>query len=126
MNIVVKYTRPAIVITLLLTIVTGFLYPGVVTALSQLIFPYQSNGSLHYVDGTLVGSDLIGLEWTSPKYFHGRPSATVSSTDSSKSEPYNAANSSASNLGPTNQNLTDTVQERVKELQKENPGVPVP
>ncbi|WP_420799290.1 potassium-transporting ATPase subunit KdpC [Ktedonospora formicarum] len=121
-----NYVRPAVVITLLLTIVTGLLYPGLVTGLAQLIFPYQANGSLHTMNGQVIGSDLIGQYWTSPNYFHGRPSATLSSTDSTKSEPYNAANSSASNLGPTNKNLTDAVNERVKELQKENPGVPVP
>lgn len=127
MALVIKnYIRPAVVITLLLTVVAGLLYPGVVTGLAQLLFPYQANGSLHTVDGKVIGSDLIGQYWTSPTYFHGRPSATVSSSDSSKSEPYNASNSSASNLGPTNKALTETVSARVKELQKENPGVPVP
>ncbi|WP_420799590.1 potassium-transporting ATPase subunit KdpC [Ktedonobacter robiniae] len=121
-----KQIRPAIVLTLLLTVVTGLLYPGIVTGLAQLLFPSQANGSLHTVNGQVIGSDLIGQYWTAPKYFHGRPSATVSVTDSSKSEPYNAQNSAASNLGPTNKNLQDAVQERVKELQKENPGVPVP
>ena len=121
-----KQIRPAIVLVLLLTVVTGLLYPGIVTGLAQLLFPYQANGSLHTVNGQVIGSDLIGQYWTSPKYFHGRPSATVSATDSSKSEPYNAQNSSASNLGPTNKNLQDAVQARVKALQKENPGVPVP
>src|SRR5579864_2464362 len=72
-----KYIRPAVVLTLLLTILTGLIYPGVVTALAQVIFPYQANGSLHYVNGKLVGSDLIGQYWTLAKYFHGRPSATV-------------------------------------------------
>lgn len=121
-----KQIRPAIVLTLLLTVATGLLYPGIVTGLAQLLFPSQANGSLHTVNGQVIGSDLIGQYWTSPKYFHGRPSATVSVTDSSKSEPYNAQNSAASNLGPTNKNLQDAVQARVKELQKENPGVPVP
>ncbi|EFH80602.1 potassium-transporting ATPase, C subunit [Ktedonobacter racemifer DSM 44963] len=121
-----RQIRPAIVLTLLLTVVTGLLYPGIVTGLAQLLFPSQANGSLHTVNGQVIGSDLIGQYWTAPKYFHGRPSATVSVTDSSKSEPYNAQNSAASNLGPTNKNLQDAVQARVKELQKENPGVPVP
>ena len=79
-NIMNKYIRPAVVLTLLLTILTGFIYPGVVTVLAQLIFPYQANGSLHYVNGKLVGSDLIGQYWTLPKYFHGRPSATLKLT----------------------------------------------
>src|SRR5260370_22570532 len=99
-----KYIRPAVVLTLLLTILTGLIYPGVVTALAQLIFPYQANGSLHYVNGKLVGSDLIGQYWTSSKYFHGRPSATVSATTGNP-EPYAADNSTASNLGPTNATL---------------------
>ena len=76
-NILKKYIRPAVVLTLLLTVLTGLIYPGVVTALAQLIFPYQANGSLHYVNGKLVGSDLIGQYWTLPKYFHGRPSVTI-------------------------------------------------
>ncbi|GHO64704.1 potassium-transporting ATPase KdpC subunit [Ktedonobacter sp. SOSP1-52] len=121
-----KQIRPAVMLTLLLTVVTGLLYPGIVTGLAQLLFPSQANGSLHTVNGQVIGSDLIGQYWTAPKYFHGRPSATVSVTDSSKSEPYNAQNSAASNLGPTSKTLQDAVQARVKELQKENPGVPVP
>jgi K+-transporting ATPase ATPase C chain len=125
MSIIRKSLLPAIMMTLLLTIITGLIYPGIVTALAQAIFPYQANGSLQYVNGKLVGSDLIGQEWTSPRYFHGRPSATLSD-DGSKLQPYNAENSGASNLGPTNTTLIKTVQQRVKELQKENPGVPVP
>ncbi len=98
-----KYIRPAVMITLLLTVITGLIYPGIVTALAQLIFPYQANGSLHYVNGKLVGSDLIGQYWTSSKYFHGRPSATLN--PSGTPSPYEADNSAASNLGPTNQQL---------------------
>ena len=119
------HVRPAIVLTLLLTIITGLLYPGVVTLLAQVIFPYQANGSLHTVNGKVIGSDLIGQYWTSPRYFHGRPSATLSD-DGSKAQPYNAENSGASNLGPTNKTLLTTVQQRIAALQKENPGVPVP
>ena len=118
-----KYIRPAVVLTLLLTILTGLIYPGVVTVLAQLIFPYQANGSLHYVNGKLVGSDLIGQYWTSARYFHGRPSATLSD-DGSKAQPYNAENSTASNLGPTSKTLVQTVQQRVAELKKENPNAP--
>ena len=125
MSIVRRSILPAIMMTLLLTIITGLIYPGIVTVLAQAIFPYQANGSLRYVNGKLVGSDLIGQEWTSPRYFHGRPSATLSD-DGSKPQPYNAENSSASNMGPTNATLIKTVQQRVEELQKENPGVPVP
>lgn len=119
------YMRPAIVITLLMTVLTGLIYPGVVTALAQIIFPYQANGSLHAVNGKVIGSDLIGQYWTSPRYFHGRPSATVNPA-TGKPEPYAADNSAASNLGPTNKTLIESVQQRVKALQKENPGVPVP
>lgn len=118
-----NYLRPALVITVLLTIVTGFIYPGIVTGLAQLIFPYQANGSLHYANGKLVGSDLIGQYWTSPKYFHGRPSATVNPT-TGKPEPYAADNSSASNAGPTNAAYIQTVQQRVAALKKENPDAP--
>jgi K+-transporting ATPase ATPase C chain len=117
-----KYIRPAVVLTLLLTVLTGLIYPGVVTTLAQLIFPYQANGSLHYVNGKLVGSDLIGQYWTAPKYFHGRPSAT--SNLNGTPSPYEADNSSASNLGPTNATLIKTVQQRVAELKKENPNAP--
>jgi potassium-transporting ATPase KdpC subunit len=118
-----KYIRPAVVLTLLLTILTGFIYPGVITGLAQLIFPYQANGSLHYVNGKLVGSDLIGQYWTSSRYFHGRPSVTVNPSTGTP-EPYAADNSTASNLGPTNSVLIKDVQQRVAELKKENPNAP--
>ena len=118
-----KYIRPAVVITLLLTVLTGLIYPGVVTALAQLIFPSQANGSLITVNGKVIGSDLIGQYWTSPRYFQGRPSATLSD-DGSKAQPYNAENSAASNLGPTNAKLIQTVQQRVALLKKENPNAP--
>ena len=122
-NFMNKYIRPAVVLTLLLTILTGLIYPGVVTVLAQLIFPQQANGSLRYVNGKLVGSDLIGQYWTLPKYFHGRPSATVNPTTGTP-EPYAADNSTASNLGPTNATLIKAVQQRVAELKKENPNAP--
>ncbi len=122
-KVINKYIRPAVVLTLLLTVLTGLIYPGIVTVLAQLIFPYQANGSLHYANGKLVGSDLIGQYWTSARYFHGRPSATLSD-DGSKAQPYNAENSAASNLGPTNKVLIQTVQQRVAELKKENPNAP--
>lgn len=98
------HLRPAIVITVLFTILTGLIYPGVVTALAQLIFPYQANGSLLMINGKTIGSDIIGQYWTSAKYFHGRPSATLSASTGSPA-PYSADNSSASNLGPTNAQL---------------------
>jgi K+-transporting ATPase ATPase C chain len=119
-----KYLRPAMVLTLLLTILLGFLYPGVVTGLAQLFFPYQANGSLiRASNGQVIGSELIGQYWTLPQYFHGRPSATVSAT-TGKPEPYAADNSSASNLGPTSATLVKTVQQRVAEVKKENPNAP--
>src|SRR3989440_7772523 len=117
-----KYIRPAVVLTLLLTILTGLIYPGVVTVLAQLIFPYQANGSLQSVNGKVIGSDLIGQYWTLPKYFHGRPSATVNLNGTPS--PYEADNSSASNLGPTNSALIQKVQQRVTALKKENPNAP--
>ncbi len=117
------YIRPAVVLTVLLTILTGLIYPGVVTVIAQVVFPYQANGSLHYVNGKLVGSDLIGQYWTSARYFHGRPSATVSAATGTP-EPYAADNSTASNLGPTSKVLVQTVQQRVAELKKENPNAP--
>ncbi len=122
-NIMNKYIRPAVVMTLLLTILTGLIYPGVVTVIAQVVFPYQANGSLHYVNGRLVGSDLIGQYWTLARYFHGRPSVTVNPSTGTP-EPYAADNSTASNLGPTNKALITTVQQRVAALKKENPNAP--
>jgi potassium-transporting ATPase KdpC subunit len=119
-----KYLRPAVVLTLLLTMVTGFLYPGVVTGLAQVLFPYQANGSLiRASNGQVIGSDLIGQYWTLPQYFHGRPSATVNPA-TGQPEPYAADNSSASNLGPSSATLVKTVQQRVAALKKENPNAP--
>src|SRR5438105_13961634 len=117
-----RYIRPAVVITLLFTVLTGLIYPGVITGLAQLIFPYQANGSLHSVNGKVIGSDLIGQYWTSPRYFHGRPSATVNLNGTPS--PYEADNSAASNLGPTSATLIKSVQQRVAELKKENPNAP--
>ncbi|MEO8970511.1 MAG: potassium-transporting ATPase subunit KdpC [Ktedonobacteraceae bacterium] len=118
-----RYIRPAVVLTLLLTILLGFLYPGVITGIAQLIFPYQANGSLvRASNGQVIGSELIGQYWTLPQYFHGRPSATVNLNGTPS--PYEADNSSASNLGPTSATLVKTVQQRVAELKKENPNAP--
>jgi K+-transporting ATPase ATPase C chain len=118
-----KYLRPAVVLTLLLTIVTGFLYPGIITGIAQLIFPYQANGSLiKDSSGKVIGSELIGQYWTQPQYFHGRPSATVNL--SGTPTPYEADNSTASNLGPTSATLVKDVQQRVADLKKENPNAP--
>src|SRR6185312_2733150 len=95
--------RPAILLTLLLTLIVGVIYPLVVTGAAQALFPAQANGSLVYVNGKPIGSSLIGQYWTQPQYFHGRPSATVNLQGTPA--PYEADNSGASNLGPTNANL---------------------
>ncbi len=121
MKILKNSIRPAIMMTILLTIITGLLYPGIVTAIAQLIFPSQANGSLVTVNGKVVGSDLIGQQWTSPRYFHGRPSATLSN-DGTQPQPYNAQNSAASNLGPTNAKLISGNGSEVTIAQ----GTPVP
>lgn len=108
-----KYIRPAVVSTLLLVVLTGIIYPGIVTALAQGMFPNQANGSLlRASNGQVIGSELIGQYWTSSRYFHGRPSATLSPV-TGKPEPYAANNSGASNLGPTSSVLIQTVQQRV-------------
>jgi potassium-transporting ATPase KdpC subunit len=122
--------RPAIVLVVILTLITGLVYPLVMTGIAEVIFPTQAQGSLVEVDGKVVGSALIGQEFTSDKYFHGRPSATTAPdpNDSSKTvpAPYNAANSGGSNLGPTNKALIDRVKADVDKLKAENPSMPVP
>jgi potassium-transporting ATPase KdpC subunit len=122
--------RPAIVFIVALTVITGLLYPLAMTGIAGVIFPRQAQGSLIERDGKVVGSELIGQEFTSDKYFHGRPSATTAPDpqDSSKTvpAPYNAANSGGSNLGPTNKALIERVQGDVDKLKQENPGSPVP
>ncbi len=123
-----RYIRPSVVLTLLLTVLLGFLYPGVITGIAQLIFPSQANGSLiRASNGQVIGFELIGQYWTLPQYFHGRPSATVSAT-TGQPEPYAADNSSASNLGPTSATLVKDVQQRVTALQAEfkKENLPVP
>jgi potassium-transporting ATPase KdpC subunit len=114
--------RPAILLTLLLTLIAGIIYPLVVTGVAQGLFPSQANGSLVYENGKPVGSRLIGQYWTQPQYFHGRPSATLNL--SGTPAPYEADNSGGSNLGPTNSTLITTVQQRIAALKKENPDVP--
>jgi potassium-transporting ATPase KdpC subunit len=122
--------RPAIVLVVILTLITGLVYPLAMTGIAEVIFPKQAQGSLVEVDGKVVGSALIGQEFTSDKYFHGRPSATTAPdpNDSSKTvpAPYNAANSGGSNLGPTNKALVDRVKADVDKLKAENPSMPVP
>jgi potassium-transporting ATPase KdpC subunit len=122
--------RPAIILLLLLTAITGLAYPLAMTAMAGVIFPRQAQGGLIEKDGKVIGSALIGQEFKEDKYFHGRPSATSAPdpADSSKtvSAPYNAANSGGSNLGPTSKALNDRVKDDVEKLKAENPGAPVP
>lgn len=122
--------RPAIVLLIALTLITGFVYPFAITGLARVLFPYQSQGSLIERDGKTVGSVLIGQEFKDDGYFHGRPSATVAPVpnDSTKTipAPYNAANSGGSNLGPTNKALIERIEEGVKKLRQEVPSSQVP
>jgi K+-transporting ATPase ATPase C chain len=122
--------RPAIVVLVALTLITGLVYPLAMTGIAGVLFPKQAQGSLIERDGTVVGSSLIGQPFTSDKYFHGRPSATTAPdpNDSTKTvpAPYNAANSGGSNLGPSNKALIDRVQGDIDALKKENPNMPVP
>ena len=115
------HCRAALVSLAVLTVVTGVVYPVVVTAVAQFVFPHQANGSLIAKDGKVVGSALIGQPFDDPKYFWGRPSAT-------SPFGYNAASSSGSNLSPTNPALVKSVQERVDALRAADPGntAPVP
>jgi K+-transporting ATPase ATPase C chain len=122
--------RPAIMVLILLTLITGLAYPLAMTAIAGVIFPKQAAGSLIEKDGQVVGSALIGQEFKSDKYFHGRLSATVATdpNDSTKTvaAPYNAANSGGSNLGPTSKALSDRLTDDVAKLKAENPSAPVP
>lgn len=125
-----KEIRPAITVLIMLTAITGLAYPLAVIGLAQAIFPAQANGSLIVRDGHVIGSTLIGQQFTSNKYFHGRPSATTAPDprDASKSvpSPYNAANSGGSNLGPTSKDLAERVKGDVAKLKAENPSGTIP
>src|SRR6516165_7404849 len=125
-----KEIRPAIVLVVLLTLITGLVYPLVMTGIAGVIFPYQAQGSLIEKDGKVIGSALIGQVFTDDKYFHGRPTATNAPDpkDSTKTvdAPYNAANSMGSNLGPTNKTLIERVKGDVDKLKEENSSAPVP
>ncbi|MFZ0811948.1 MAG: K(+)-transporting ATPase subunit C [Bradyrhizobium sp.] len=125
-----KEIRPAILVLLLLTLITGLAYPLAMTEIAGAIFPKQAQGSLIERDGKVIGSALIGQEFKDDKYFHGRLSATTAPdpADSSKTvpAPYNAASSGASNLGPTSKALSDRLREDVDKLKAENPSTNVP
>ena len=113
-----NHTRPALMMIVLFTILTGLAYPLGMTALGQLLFPHQANGSLVMKGGKVIGSELIGQNFTTAKYFHGRPSATTI--------PYDAANSMGSNYGPTSKALIARVRKDAAALHAENPAAPVP
>jgi len=126
----VREIRPAIVILIVLTLITGLIYPLAITGIAGLVFPYQAQGSLVRQGDTVVGSALIGQQFTSDRYFHGRPSATTTPdpADATKNvaAPYNAANSGGSNLGPSNKALIERVQGDIDTLKKENASDPIP
>jgi K+-transporting ATPase ATPase C chain len=116
--------RPAIVLLALLTLVTGFAYPAVVTAVAQVAFPTQANGSFIVADGRAVGSALIGQSFNAPQYFWGRPSAA--GVSAANPNGYDAMDSGGSNLGPTSKVLIDEVTQRVDALRKTNGDAPIP
>jgi K+-transporting ATPase ATPase C chain len=125
-----KEIRPAILMIVVMTVLTGFIYPLGFTGIAQALFPDQANGSLIEKDGKVVGSALIGQNFADDKYFHGRPSATTDTDPNDPTKtvpaPYNASNSAGSNAGPTAKSLIERVTEDAGKLKAENPSTPVP
>lgn len=125
-----KEIRPAIVMLVVMTVLTGLVYPLGMTGIAQLVFPHQANGSLIEKDGKVIGSELIGQNFADAKYFHGRPSATTEPDPKDPTKtvpvPYAADNSSGSNAGPTSKALTDRVTQDAATLHAENPTAPIP
>jgi len=125
-----KQIRPAIVLILAFTVITGVVYPLIMTGIAGVVFPSQAAGSLIEQNGKVVGSALIGQEFDSAKYFHGRPSATTAPDPKDPTKtiaaPYNAENSGGSNLGPTSKALIDRMKADVDKLKAENPSTRVP
>ena len=125
-----KEIRPAIVMIVCFTVLTGLIYPLAMTGIAQVVFPRQANGSLIEKDNKVIGSELIGQNFTEDKYFHGRPSATTDTDPKDPTKtvpaPYNAANSSGSNAGPTAKSLIERIQGDVDKLKAENPNTAVP
>jgi len=125
-----KEIRPAIVLLVALALITGLVYPLVLTAIAGAVFPHQAQGSLIEQNGKVIGSALIGQVFTDDKYFRGRPSATTAPDPKDPSKtvdaPYNAANSGGSNMGPTSKALAERLKGDVEQLKKENPSQTVP
>ena len=125
-----KHIRPAIVMIVAMTVITGIIYPLLMTGIAEAVFPYQANGSLIEKDGKVIGSALIGQNFASDKYFHGRPSATTEPDPKDPTKtvpvPYAADNSGGSNLGPTSKALVDRVKDDAAKLAAENPNTPIP
>jgi K+-transporting ATPase ATPase C chain len=125
-----KQIRPAILMIVAMTVITGLAYPLAMTGIAETIFPHQADGSLIEKDGKVIGSSLIGQNFVGETYFHGRPSATTDTdpADATKTipAPYNAQNSSGSNFGPTSKALMDRVKGDADKLAAENPSAPVP